>query len=161
MAAESVSIRRACESDFDGLRSLLHRYFTEGDVHVVLSDEDHQFRAALQQSTLGFFVAQAAGDLVGCVQLRDLHQPSQACECKRLYVLPAWRGQHLSHRLMEIAEQHAAISGYHWLYLDSKDNFTTAIAMYKARGYTPCERYNDNPQATVFFRKRLHPGSVD
>ena len=161
MAAENVSLRRARGSDFDGVRSLLHRYFSEGDVHVVLSEEDHHLHAALQPSPLGFFVAQAAATLVGCVQLRELWQLPEACECKRLYVLPAWRGQRLSHRLMDLAEQQAVAAGYRWLYLDSKDNFATAIAMYKARGYTACERYNDNPQATVFFRKRLGPGSVD
>ena len=161
MTPESVSIRRACESDFDAVRSLLHRYFVEGDVHVLLAEEDQHLRKALQQAQLGFYVAQYGADLVGCVQLRELHQLSDACECKRLYVLPAFRGQRLSHRLMEFAEEQAAHAGCRWLYLDSKDNFTTAIAMYNARGYTPCERYNDNPQATVFFRKRLHPGSVD
>ena len=161
MAAESVTIRRARESDYDGVRTLLHRYFNEGDVHVALTEEDQQLRKTLQQPRLGFYVAQTGADLVACVQLRELRQLTDACECKRLYVLPAHRGHRLSHRLMDFAEVQATEAGFHWLYLDSKDNFATAIAMYRGRGYTPCERYNDNPQATVFFRKRLGPGSVD
>jgi hypothetical protein len=27
--------------------------------------------------------------------------------------------------------------------------------LYQRRGYEQCSRYNDNPQATVFMRKRL------
>ena len=41
------------------------------------------------------------------------------------------------------------------MYLDSKDNFDKALAMYRRRGYVACERFNDNPQATFFFRKKL------
>jgi hypothetical protein len=58
---------------------------------------------------------------------------------------------------MDFIEHQSLAAGYDWMYLDSKDNFTDAIAMYRRLGYSPCERYNDNPQATVFFRKRLTP----
>jgi hypothetical protein len=30
-----------------------------------------------------------------------------------------------------------------------------AIAFYERHGYLRCDRYNDNPQATIFMRKRL------
>jgi ribosomal protein S18 acetylase RimI-like enzyme len=42
-----------------------------------------------------------------------------------------------------------------WLYLDTKDDLTGAIAFYRRHNYRVCERYNDNPQATIFMRKRL------
>ena len=42
-----------------------------------------------------------------------------------------------------------------WVYLDTNDAFAASVALYRARGYEPCARYNDNPQATLFFRKRL------
>jgi hypothetical protein len=42
-----------------------------------------------------------------------------------------------------------------WIYLDTGADFAAAQSLYQARGYEPCERYNDNPQATCFFRKRL------
>jgi hypothetical protein len=32
-----------------------------------------------------------------------------------------------------------------------------AVALYKKRGYVPCDRYNDNPQATLFLRKKVSP----
>jgi hypothetical protein len=43
------------------------------------------------------------------------------------------------------------------IYLDTGANFTAAQSFYRARGYNSCERYNDNPQASCFFRKSL-PG---
>ena len=42
-----------------------------------------------------------------------------------------------------------------WIYLDTYDDLKAAIALYIRRGYETCERYNDNPQATVFLRKQI------
>ena len=45
--------------------------------------------------------------------------------------------------------------GLEWVYLDSYDDLKAAIAVYEKRGYARCERYNENPQATVFMRKNI------
>ncbi|SEF46049.1 Acetyltransferase (GNAT) family protein [Bryocella elongata] len=82
------------------------------------------------------------------------HQPT-AVECKRLYVLPAFRGNKLAGPLMDLAEQTARNADHTWIYLDSKSEFQTAIAMYRRRGYQEIPRFNNNPQATIFMRKRL------
>jgi hypothetical protein len=42
--------------------------------------------------------------------------------------------------------------GYSTLYLDSKDDLIDAIRFYRKQGYRSCERYNENPQATVFMK---------
>jgi hypothetical protein len=41
------------------------------------------------------------------------------------------------------------------LYLDTKDDLDNAIRFYLRHGYKCCGRYNRNPQATMFMRKRL------
>jgi len=56
---------------------------------------------------------------------------------------------------MQAAEDHARSVGLHWIYLDTKDDFTAAIALYKRRGYEEIPRFNDNPQATIFLRKSV------
>jgi len=56
---------------------------------------------------------------------------------------------------MDTLEDTARTAGLRWLYLDSKDNFQSAITMYRRRGYVDCPRYNQNPQATLFLRKDL------
>ncbi len=41
------------------------------------------------------------------------------------------------------------------LYLDTHDGLLAAIRFYERRGYVRIERYNDNPQATVFMRRAI------
>jgi hypothetical protein len=36
-----------------------------------------------------------------------------------------------------------------------KDDLKTAIRFYRERGYEECPRYNENPQATVFLRRKM------
>jgi ribosomal protein S18 acetylase RimI-like enzyme len=74
---------------------------------------------------------------------------------KRLYVRPESRGQHIADRLLEALEEYAFEAGYRALYLDTKDDLVVAIHFYQRHGYGLCERYNDNPQATIFMRKDL------
>jgi len=56
---------------------------------------------------------------------------------------------------MDALEEHARSAGYDAVYLDSKDDLATAIRFYRERGYEEVERYNDNPQATVYMRRLL------
>ena len=56
---------------------------------------------------------------------------------------------------MDALEEYAVNIGYGWVYLDSKDDLRAALRFYQRRGYVACERYNTNPQATIFMRRRL------
>jgi ribosomal protein S18 acetylase RimI-like enzyme len=66
------------------------------------------------------------------------------------------RGQGVAEALLGALEAYATEHGYAALYLDSKKDLMPAIRFYRRHGYSPCERYNDNPQATIFMRKELH-----
>jgi len=87
--------------------------------------------------------------------LRKLDSISHAAECKRLYVRPAARGHRIADALLDAMEAFARSRHVRWIYLDTYDDLKIAIALYERRGYTRCERYNDNPQATLFMRKGL------
>ena len=65
------------------------------------------------------------------------------------------RGQGIAEQLLDAMEVYARGQGLEWIYLDSYDDLKAALALYRKRGYVVCERYNDNPQATVFLRKWL------
>ena len=153
-----ASIRRATLADIPDLHDALQRYYAEGDVQH--PDDESSLLATLDQRPYGFFLAQLPppNHLAGCVLLRPLDLP-HAAECKRLFVLPEHRGHHLAALLMDALEDAARAANLRYLYLDSKANFQTAIAMYRRRGYTDTLRYNQNPEATVFLRKDLatHP----
>ena len=78
--------------------------------------------------------------------------PSNANACTSR---PSARGQGVAEHLLAATEAFAVQNGAKAIYLDSYDDLKAAIALYRKRGYEPCERYNDNPQATLFLCKRL------
>ena len=93
--------------------------------------------------------------------LRPLPTIEAATECKRLYVRPQFRGRGIAEALLDAMEEYALEKAAEWVYLDSKDDLKDALRIYVRRGYQPCERYNDNPQATVFLRKRLRESGLN
>jgi GNAT superfamily N-acetyltransferase len=146
-------IRRGTRDDLPQLSALVERYYAEWD--VVQRDTPERMAEYLEQpAPFGFLVVEENGVLVACVLLRALRSIPSAAECKRLYVVPEHRGEGLASLLMDYVEGFAA-GRLEWIYLDTGANFAAAQALYRARGYEPCERYNDNPQAACFFRKRL------
>ena len=153
MSLPKPIIRRATASDLTALRALLQHYYNEGDVHH--SEDEHSPNTYLHQHPYGFFLAERSpNQIAGCVLYRALEIP-HAAECKRLFVLPEFRGHNLAARLMDTLEDTARATGIRWIYLDSKDNFQAAITLYRRRGYTDTPRYNQNSQATIFLRKDL------
>jgi ribosomal protein S18 acetylase RimI-like enzyme len=101
------------------------------------------------------WLAKLEDEIVGCVVLRNMLSVPCAAECKRLYVRPAARGRHVATLLLDALEEHARNLKNQWIYLDTYNDLKPAIALYEQRGYERCDRYNDNPQATLFMRKRL------
>jgi ribosomal protein S18 acetylase RimI-like enzyme len=160
MPPADLSIRRATASDLPTLHALLELYYSEGDVHH--TEDEHTLNAYLHQHHYGFFLAEfcptpetTPTQIAGCVLYRRLDHIPAAAECKRLFVLPEFRGHSIAARLMDTLEETARASGLRWIYLDSKDNFQAAITMYRRRGYTDTPRYNQNAEATIFLRKDL------
>jgi len=79
-------------------------------------------------------------------------------EVKRVWVDDAWRGAGLGSRVVRHLEDLARDRGLDLVRLDSNGALVEAIAMYERMGYTPIERYNDNPYAEVFLERRLSLG---
>ena len=80
-------------------------------------------------------LATVAGQPVGCVGLRPF--PLQgACEMKRLYVRPTFRGGEVSKVLVQRALQQARALGYSRLRLDTHPpTMAAAVAMYRKLGF--------------------------
>lgn len=72
-----------------------------------------------------------------------------------MYVREKFRGQGIAQRLLEAAEQFARGAGYVWVYLDTTNEMKAAVKLYERNGFARCERYNQNPQAAIFMRKKL------
>ncbi|HTX75820.1 MAG TPA: helix-turn-helix domain-containing GNAT family N-acetyltransferase [Terracidiphilus sp.] len=151
-AGPAVGIERVRRATPEAL-AILAEYYEA--VRVLQRDTPSTIRKLLREPDSGMWLARLGGDAVGCVVLRRLASIPRAAECKRLYVKPSARGHGIGNRLLDATEDFARSQGVEWIYLDSYDDLKTAIALYERRGYERCARYNDNPQATLFMRRRL------
>jgi DNA-binding MarR family transcriptional regulator/GNAT superfamily N-acetyltransferase len=132
---------------------ILQEYYEA--VHVVQRDKPESLQKLIDAPASGMWVAYLEDEVVGCVMLRKLASIPNAGECKRMYVKPLARGRHIADMLLDAQEEFARKAGLEWIYLDTYDDLKPAIAIYERRGYERCERYNDNPQATLFMRKDI------
>jgi putative acetyltransferase len=76
-------------------------------------------------------------------------------EVKRLYVQPSARGHGVANALIASLTAHAKQLGFAGLLLDTRSDMTPAISLYRKLGFESVSRYNDNPDAQVFFAKRF------
>ncbi len=150
---KSYAVRRASQEELDRAFNLVKEYYEEVDVEV---REDHrEFRDQYFGKGAGVWLAEVNDAEAGCVALRKLGKAENCGEIKRMYVRAGYRGRGLADTLLGALEEYAAKCGYQWLYLDTTDTMNAAARFYERHGYKRCERYNENPQATIFMRKRM------
>ncbi|WP_353062511.1 GNAT family N-acetyltransferase [Tunturibacter psychrotolerans] len=148
-----MKIIRATPSQRIEAELLLNEYYEAVD--VMKRDTPAAIAGYLSDESSGLWIAFVNELPAGCVVLRPLPTIEAATECKRLYVRPQFRGRGIAEALLDAMEEYALEKAANWVYLDSKDDLKDALRIYVRRGYQPCARYNDNPQATVFLRKSL------
>jgi GNAT superfamily N-acetyltransferase len=81
--------------------------------------------------------------------------PDGACEIKRMYVVPAARGQGVARELLHALEDAARGLGYTIARLDTGPRQPRARRLYEREGYAPIANFNRNPVATYFGEKQL------
>jgi len=81
--------------------------------------------------------------------------PDGSCEIKRMYVVPAARGQGLARVLLHTLEDAARALGYRVARLDTGPRQPHARRLYESEGYVAIDNFNANPVATFFGEKRL------
>jgi ribosomal protein S18 acetylase RimI-like enzyme len=148
------TIARATERDFAEASHILTAYFDAIELSPAHRDGPEDILAYLHEPG-GMWIARHGGQAVGVIALRPLTTIAGACEIKRLYVDRAHRGHGIADALLDAAEGAAIARGYTVAYLDTRADLQAAIAFYQRRGYETCERYNDNPVASVFMRFRF------
>jgi DNA-binding MarR family transcriptional regulator/GNAT superfamily N-acetyltransferase len=109
--------------------------------------------AAMSGDAGVFVVATSDGEPVACGGVQQI--APRTGEIKRMWVHPDWRGAGLGSRMLRHLEDRARDLGDHRINLDTNGTLVEAIAMYRAAGYEPVERYNDNPYAQAWFAKNL------
>jgi GNAT superfamily N-acetyltransferase len=102
-----------------------------------------------------FVVAYDGSTAVGCGGLRRIADDGDDVrfEVKHVFVLPEGRGRGVATAVMDVLEQAAADLGATSIVLDTNDALVAAGAMYRSRGYDRVPAFNDNPNATAWYRK--------
>lgn len=85
----------------------------------------------------------------GCIALRRLS--AAACEAKRLYVRPDFRGQGLARALLQELLRRARSLGYQTLYGDSLPAMTGALSLYRSFGFRQTGPYSAHPTPGAIY----------
>ena len=95
------------------------------------------------------------GEIAGCCAMRPLDSSdySNACEMKRLYVRPHFRGFGLGRRLAEMILDASRLAAYGCILLDTLDDMESARALYEELGFESIPPYYYNPIAGAHYLK--------
>jgi GNAT superfamily N-acetyltransferase len=140
-------------------RDVLSHYFAELDERF---RDGFDATTAFDEAAAGFnpphglfLIALVDHELAGCGAVQFLD--GERGEIKRMWVDRRHRGIGLGKRLLARLEHEVAATGRAVVVLDTNEALTEAASMYTRSGYDLIERYNDNPDAHLWFRKHLGP----
>ncbi|CAN5443629.1 hypothetical protein BH10ACT6_BH10ACT6_10950 [soil metagenome] len=106
-----------------------------------------------------FMVVDDEFGAVGCGGIRML-TPDRA-EVKHLYLRDRARGKGWGRELLAELEARAVGLGARQIVLDTNASLEAAQGLYRTTGYAEIPPYNDNPNATNWFAKRLFGDGPD
>lgn len=174
-----VLVRATLPEQIETVRILLREYAAYlnqslGEEHICLKDYERELASlpgVYAEPEGAILLALADGQPAGCIALKPLKptraiEPGEAaCEMKRLWVRPEFRGQSVGRILAEELIEHARSIGYTAMYLDTvPDAMRSASRIYQKLGFQPVDRYNTNPilgqrpsVPVEFFRLCLPP----
>jgi GNAT superfamily N-acetyltransferase len=162
-----IVIREATESDLHQIRQLMRDYAAHladhpsGAASICLTGYQRELEE-LPRGYAALLLAEVNNQPAGCLALRLLSLPlnikEPACEIKRLWVDPAFRGHRLGRLLMEKAIAWAGSRQLNAVYLDTvPEAMPEASRLYETLGFKPTARYNENDVSGVkFFRLSIN-----
>lgn len=84
-------------------------------------------------------LAQSGSETAGCIALRRFND--RACEMKRMWVRPRFRGQSIGRLLAENLIAEARTMGYSQIALDTLSRLESAVALYRSLGFREIPPY--------------------
>ena len=87
----------------------------------------------------------------GCIGLKRIDDT--ACEMKRLYVRPEFRGKDIGRILVQKIIDDAKAIGYSYMLLDTLPFLKSALRIYREFGFYEIESYNDSPMSTSIYMR--------
>lgn len=148
----------ATDADLAAVRTLFTEYAQSLDVDLCFQNFDTELNTlpGEYRSPRGALVlASVDGIVAGCCAMRPLDSSdySNACEMKRLYVRPQFRGLGLGRRLAEMILEEARLAAYDCILLDTLDDMESARALYEELGFESIPPYYYNPIAGAHYLK--------
>lgn len=144
--------------EWAAVRVLLREYIASLGVDLHFQDVETELAALPGQYAPprgALLTATVDGALAGCCALRPLDTVdyANACEMKRLFVRPAFRGLGLGRVLAEAILDAARQAGYACVLLDTLSDMETARALYQDLGFEEIPPYYHNPIAGSHYLK--------
>lgn len=158
MGDGTVLLAPETDDDWSDIRRLLQEYAHGLGVDLCFQDFDIELARlpGVYAAPRGAMrLVRVDGEAAGCCALRPLDAVdyANACEMKRLFVRPQFRGQGLGRLLAEEILEAARLSGYASVLLDTLDDMETARAMYQDLGFVEIPPYYFNPIAGSHYLK--------
>ncbi|HEX4399938.1 MAG TPA: GNAT family N-acetyltransferase [Galbitalea sp.] len=149
-----VSFRETSVDDPDA-HALIAEYFDMRAATFPTGDYSPVFPKAenFTPPTGVFLIVVENGEDVGCGGIKRL--APERYEIKHLWIRPLVQGRGLGRALLTELEKRARAFGATEVVLDTNASLLAAGSMYRSGGYEEIAPYNDNPNATNWFRKKL------
>ncbi len=145
------------DEDFETAKKLLVEYGSSLSFHLSFQDFEGELAnlpGDYVHPTGCLLLAVYKEQPVGCVGLRKLSD--EACEMKRLYVKPSFRGLGIGRALVEAVIEEARKIDYNYMRLDTVPSMEAASALYTSVGFKKASEYRYNPiEDAVFMELKL------
>lgn len=150
---EGIEIRLAYDV-LEDIRDIFQEYTESLQVNLDFQQYEDELQGldkkyAMPQGRI--YAAYVQEKLAGCLAFHALSE--QACEFKRLYVKPSFRGQKIARQLMDRAICDARKIGYRHVYLDTLASLKPAMDLYEKIGFAQIPPYYANPLPDVRYYK--------
>lgn len=145
-------------ADLDAVRTLFVEYANALNVDLHFQNFDAELAELPGEyggPRGGLLLATVDGQFAGCCAMRPLDTVDypNACEMKRLYVRPHYRGLRLGRWLAEAILDAARLAGYDCILLDTLNDMEAARALYQELGFEEVPPYYFNPIAGAHYLK--------
>jgi putative acetyltransferase len=151
MPSRKIQLRAAeSPSQLDAARELFREYARSLDVGLCFQNFDAELASLpgeYARPAGQLLLAFVDGELAGCGAFRPAAEVdyANACEMKRLFVRPAFRGVGLGRLLAQRLIDDARGSGYSVMLLDTLDDMEAARGLYGTLGFDEIAPYYFNP----------------
>jgi len=144
--------------DLDALRGIFREYAASLPIDLSFQNFERELATLPGEYAAprgALLVARVNGEVAGCGALRPLDTVDfpNACEMKRLYVRPAFRGLGLGRALAEALMDVARVNAYDHVLLDTLDDMEAARTLYEDLGFVDIPPYYHNPIAGAHYLK--------